>query len=383
MKFSTTELNVFQSPSGSSESIILYEFDSQKPGPEVYLQASVHGAEVQGNLVLFLLAQKLCEPEFQKTFKGKIRFVPLANPRATNQKIGTTTYGRFNPVTGHNWNRNYTDLAKLIDYQAFVSQHKTSDQTKIISSFKELLQKTIKGQQQKNQSYGPNDNKKLNLLLQSLAASADIVLDLHTGPIACRYLYAPEYLQQRSKDLLFPFTIVIPHEFAGAMDEACFVPWVELSRECEKQKIDFKNPFEAYTVELSSEESVCTEMAQEDLRRISHFLFKRLVFGADQAHQVAEPLMHANLSNYKTYYCPEAGLCEILVQPGQLVDKGEVLARLYQWHKVQTKNLDLPSFNEALQEIKALEAGVVINFTTSSIVNEGMELFQILESPER
>lgn len=383
MKFSTKQWNVFQSPSGSNETVTLYEFDSQIPGPEVYLQASVHGAEVQGNLVLFLLAQKLSDPEFQKTFKGKIRFVPLANPRGTNQKIGTTTYGRFNPVTGHNWNRNYTDLAKLIDYQAFVSEHKTSDQAQITSSFKQLLQQTIKAQQQKNLSYGPNDNKKLNLLLQSLASSADIVLDLHTGPIACRYLYAPEYLQGPSKDLLFPFTIVIPHEFAGAMDEACFVPWVELARECEKQKVVFQNPFEAYTVELSSEEKVCSKMAQEDLRRISHYLFKRQVFGPDQTHQVTEPLMHAPLSHYKTYYCPEAGLCEILVQPGQLVDKGEVLARLYQWQKVQTKNLDRPDFQEALQEIKAVEAGVVINFTTSSIVYEGMELFQILERPEQ
>lgn len=383
MKFSTQEFNVFQSPSGSKETITLYEFDSGKPGPEVFLQASVHGAEVQGNLVLFYLAQKCSEKFSSSGFRGKIRFVPLANPRATNQKIGTVTFGRFNPVTGHNWNRNYTDLARLIDYNDFVAKNKANDQETITHNFKKLLAQTIDEQERKNSSYGPNDNKKLNLLLQKFAAGADIVLDLHTGPIACRYLYAPEYLQKKSQDLLFPFTIIIPHEFAGAMDEACFVPWTKLAQECEKQKISFNNPFEAYTVELSSEERVCSRMAHEDLRRLSHFLSCRQVFGAEDQYQVDAPLMHAPLSNYKTYYSPRAGLCEFLVAPGDIVEKGDTLARLYCWDQVRTTGTDLPDFKEAVQEVRALERSVVINYTTSSIVNEGMELFQLLENPQQ
>lgn len=379
MKFSTQKFDVFQSPSGSVESITLYEFDSGKPGPEVFLQASVHGAEVQGNLVLFFLTQKCSEKYQQGQFTGKIRFVPLANPRATNQKIGTATFGRFNPVSGHNWNRNYSDLAKIIDFPKFVANNKLNDRQSISENFKKHLYQTLETQQKKDFDYGPDDNKKLNLLLQKLACSADIVLDLHTGPIACRYLYAAEYLKEKSRDLLFPFTISIPHEFAGAMDEACFMPWIKLEEECQRQNVDFQNPFEAYTVELSSEERVCSKMAQEDLARLSHFLFIRNVFGHEEKHVIKDQQWIAPLHNYKTYRSFHAGLCEFVALPGQILNKGDLIARIYLWHKVSLDESGLPNVTEAVQEIHARQRCAIINHTTSAVVSEGMELYQALE----
>lgn len=372
MKFSSEKIEVFQSPSGSVETITLYEFDSEVAGPEVYLQASVHGAEVQGNLVLMFLSE-LCQKE---KFKGKIRFIPMANPRGTNQKIGTATYGRFNPVTGHNWNRNYTDLSKIIHFQDFVAKNKDLSQQELTAKFKNLLKDTIEQEIKKVNLYGPNENKNLNLILQQKAATADIMLDLHTGPEACRYLYVPEYLKESSKNLQFPYSIIIPHEFAGAMDEACFVPWVRLTEECQKQGVAFQNPFEGYTVELSSEERVCSVMAREDLKRIAHYLTHKNVF-ENLFSQNHEQQLSAPLKNYKTYYAPSSGLCEFLVKPGETVSAGQKIATIYSWDKSDS----MPKLIDMSTDILAQNPSAVINFTTSGIVYKGMELFQLLENP--
>ena len=37
----------------------LYRFKGQRPGPKVYIQSSIHGAEVQGNVVIYHLVQLL------------------------------------------------------------------------------------------------------------------------------------------------------------------------------------------------------------------------------------------------------------------------------------------------------------------------------------
>src|SRR5690606_31905720 len=86
-------------PSGDQLSLTLYRITGKQPGPHVHIQASVHGAELQGNLVIMELLR-----QFKTTpINGSITLIPLANPQATNTKFGTLTQGRYNPITGNNW----------------------------------------------------------------------------------------------------------------------------------------------------------------------------------------------------------------------------------------------------------------------------------------
>src|SRR5690606_8891562 len=107
----------------------------------------------------------------------------------------TLTQGRFNSVTGNNWNRNYTDLCHELAIKDFVANHSETAWPKLKQAFKQHLFEacnrvlTSLGHEHIHIS----ENRKLNLLLQKIASSADIVLDLHTGPKACRYLYSAEY----------------------------------------------------------------------------------------------------------------------------------------------------------------------------------------------
>ena len=241
MKSSKVELQRIRTlANGDSQNVQVISLKGEPGGPIVHIQSSVHGAEIQGNAVIFELLKILKN----NPFKGEIVFVPCANPLGLNYKSGTFTQGRFNPVTGDNWNRNYIDICNLpieetnLDLPGF--SKKVIDQGLSIDEIKrqfKILLKESYNQYWTNflKKKGPSDNKALNIFLQKLASHADIVLDLHTGPQATRYLYAGEFEKQSAKHFLTQFSLIIPNEFAGAMDEACFMPWLNLEENLRKK----------------------------------------------------------------------------------------------------------------------------------------------------
>ena len=101
------------------------------------------------------------------------------------------------------------------------------------------------------------------------------MLDLHTGPRSTRYIYTADFTASKSVDLGFEYSIVIPPEFGGAMDEACFMPWVHLRDKLSEINQEIEIPVESYTLELGNEEKICTASAINDLAGIFHFMMKR------------------------------------------------------------------------------------------------------------
>jgi len=375
-KFETKEIKIQTLPSGDSLSIRKFTFTSQIPGPSVYIQASVHGAELQGNPVICELIKYFEKVEF----KGTINFLPLANPLATNNKVGTWTLGRFNSVTGDNWNRNYTDIIKIdssvsgFDIDAFAKEHLSSPPEKIKSEFKRRLFLALTTYQNTISEYGSNTNKNHFLTLQSMAADADYVLDLHTGPKAARYIYTADYEKEKALDLCFPHYLVIPNEFGTAMDEACFMPWVHLQKAFNKLGSGFEIPFEAYTVELGSEEVISFSEAKDDAARILHFLKKRGVIEASPDFKNIKAST-CSLKDFKTYYAPTGALYEYIASPGDKVSKGEILAKGLNFNKN-----DIVSSDDFTFEVLAKEDCIVINHCPSASVQQGSELFQVMEN---
>ncbi len=359
-----------EQPSGSELSLKVIEVDGSFEGPHCYIQASVHGAEHQGNAVIY----KLLEYLETNPIIGKITILPMANPLALDTKVGTYTFGRFNANTGDNWNRLYFDFTKSsTEISDFAKIHIDEDDKVIGKEYKKLLKKLILNKKAEHTAYGPKYNGLLNLTLQELATDSDYVLDLHTGPIATRYLYVPEYLEKKSDDLYFPHRLIIPNEFGGAMDEATFMPWVNLQAELKKLGRDYEIPFESYTVELGSEEVISLREAEEDLLHILNYLHHRGMIKEAPAAVNTSTHVKCKLSDYKTYYAPRGALYDYQVSPGQHFKKGDVLAI-----GINFENLFR---NEPVKfEVKALADGVLINHYPSSSVQSGAELIQVMEN---
>lgn len=339
-------------------------------GPHIHIQASVHGAELQGNAVILQLMEYLNQTDIN----GSITFIPLANPYATNNKHGTYTYGRYNPVTGHNWNRNYVDIIKSSKFplQKFVEDHLNHPWHELKIIYKAQLDQIFHDYigeliNQRRLS----ENNKLNLLLQHLASPADGILDLHTGPVATRYLYSAEYQEDIACFLKFKYNLIIPNEFDGAMDEACFMPWVHLMQELQNQGREIIPDIEAFTLEFGSEETFQMQAASKDVESILNYLKYKGVL-AGQPTKIDS--ISCRLANYKTLYSPQGGLVDYHFHPGQHFSQGDILASFYNF-----KNIDPHDpIQSARTHVRAEEDGIIINRCPSSSVHQGMELFQVM-----
>ena len=153
---------------------------------------------------------------------GEVILVPNCNPVGSNIKSGEYTLGRFDPVNGQNWNRGYFFEPELIS--KFAS---TVDLTQSSEDIKKQFRQKIKGaiDQRLEESWGIGLAQRLNLKLQRFAFDADIVLDLHNGPVSTRHIYVPEYARESAKHFNIGSVILIPNKFAGALDEATFCQW--------------------------------------------------------------------------------------------------------------------------------------------------------------
>lgn len=371
MNWKIEDIEIKQLVSGEKLSLKTYTVSSSIAGPHIHIQASVHGAELQGNAVILKLMNRLKDYDLC----GSITFVPLCNPYATNQKVGTYTYGRFNPVTGDNWNRNFFDIVSKTNFNIlkFAKTHLNSPWDKIKKEFKNTLnnlyseyENTLIRQERLS------DNITINLILQKLAAKADGILDLHTGPTATRYLYCAEYEKHIAKELLFKHVLLIPNEFAGAMDESSFIPWVKLQRAFKELGREVKLDVESFTLEFGSEETFCMDWAEKDVESVLNYLAFKGVIKKDISE--SKETYMCELSNYKTLYARRGGLVDYRVSPGDHFKQGDLLANYYSLKDLDPKK-PLDSCKESLY---AKEDGIVINRCPSSAVHQGMELFQIM-----
>lgn len=344
------------------------QYDSGKPGPHVFMQASVHGAELQGNMLIQVLMEKL-ESENILT-AGKISLIPFANPWGTTELFGAGTYGRFDPITGKNWNRAYHYLYDEKLFNEFAEKKPANNEC--IDSFKQLQKRILRSKVDEAKDYGLPRANQLTYELQLRSLEADIFLDLHTAPHAGLYLYAPDFLKEKACDLRYPINLIIPPEFADAGDEAHFSPWEKLREHFAKEKKQFEIPIESYTLELGGEEMVSRELAQKQLEHILFYLDSRGVLKLENKAELPKGV-YQNLDQFKTFYAPFGGLCEYLAKPGQALKKDEVIAEISYYNHEEAKFNSVP--------ITAKSPSIVVNHFSTSNVQAGTEVYQVLENP--
>ncbi len=371
--------------SGDHIDLVFFRAPGDGSGPNTYLQAGLHGAEVQGNLVIFELFRRL--PEFQ--IHGDISFVPHANPYAMNQRAGEFTQGRFSPTTGDNWNRLFwratcaSESERLDEFQISLDSFLNSQAGKawadVANSFRSLLNERILAR--KNQGQGQGG--RLALTLQAEAAKADIVLDLHCASVSLPHIYSPVSCLESAKNLLFPFYLAIPEVFAGAMDEASFLPWFEL---CQAAKglgfADAKLRQESFTIELGNHETVSTFKAVDSAERILHYLCRRGVIsekisasGQSRFQKLSRPKQVASkLADYHQVFIESGGLWESLAPLGIELKGGSPLYRILRIREIQNEM----SLEKASREVVFPVDAIPLVQGSSSIAHSGDEIFRVL-----
>ena len=360
-KISQDNIQVGEIANGLPLSIPVYRIQGNGTGPSVYIQANMHGAEVQGNAVIYQLLEQLKH----QTLAGDITLVPYANPIGCNQKSGEFTLGRFDPITGANWNRMYQDHSALVS--DFVMQHLNSSIDEIKSAFKSLLVEQTSGVLN-GPAHSINTGKRIALNLQRLAHEADIVLDLHTGPISAKHLYCPEYAKSSARYFDIPHVLLIPNEFDGAMDEASFCPWWSLSQAFQQHGREIPVLVEAFTVELGSQEKIDLKEAKNDADSIlSYLTHKQVLLHAPYAPKNITRYA-CMLDDYFAFYAPMGGMVEYCAPLGAHLKAGDTIAQILRMEQYLSE--------QPLQAIHLDRDAIAILHFASASVNQGTELYK-------
>jgi predicted deacylase len=374
-------MHVGEMASGVKLTVPVYSYRPEKStAPNVYIQANMHGAEVQGNAVIFQLLEliKYCK------IQANVTLVPYANPIACNHKNGEYTLGRFDPITGVNWNRMYHFDEAIIS--PFVEQYIDASEAEIKTDFEQLLLDQIENKLEHN-SWGLTTGQRIAYQLQRMAHQADLVLDLHTGPISSKHLYCPEYTKASANYFDIPHTIFIPNDFDGAMDEATFCPWWSLQQAFETQGRNFimgEGTFakESFTVELGSQEQIDLAVAHQDAMSILSYLqHKGVIAGNNESALLPQDFLPQKmtryacyLKDYKALYSPMGGMVDYLAEFGKPLAAGEPLARILRMDNYCSENSGdgVPLHNICLDS----EVLPILHFASAS-VNQGTELYKV------
>ena len=366
-------MSVGEMASGAKLTVPIYAFKVENntgsnTGPNVYIQANMHGAEVQGNAVIFQLLELLQHCKLQ----GNITLVPYANPVACNHKNGEYTLGRFDPITGVNWNRMYHFDENVIE--PFAQQYLDASEDDIKAKFQQLLLDEVESKLEQN-TWGLTTGQRIAYQLQRLAHQADIVLDLHTGPISSKHLYCPEYAQASAKYFDIEHTLLIPNDFGGAMDEATFCPWWSLQQAYQTLGRNFtmgQGAFkrESFTVELGSQEQIDLDVAKQDALSILSYLQYQGVIDNKQYQPQKMTRYAGYLKDYKALYSPMGGMVDYLAEFGKPLAAGEPLARILR--------MDNYGDGEALHYVSLEQEVIPILHFASASVNQGTELYKVL-----
>ncbi|WP_299267675.1 succinylglutamate desuccinylase/aspartoacylase family protein [uncultured Psychrosphaera sp.] len=341
---------------------------SQTHLKKVYIQSAVHAAEMQGSAVIFRLIEQLKH----LTLNAEFILVPNCNPFGRTQRAGEYLQGRYDATTGNNWNRFYhynpQDIEQFVALLTAeqIQKLKNDDESELITDFKSFLKQSLTSKLDKD--WGVNTAQFLNTTLQEFAVDADLVLDLHTGPSSTRHIYSPEFLATSAQDFNIENILSIPAQFAGALDEASFMPWVYLSELMAKQGVTINYEVSAFTVELGSQENICLTQAQEDSAGILNYLQKNNLIDGFTGVAPVE-ITTTLLKNYKTLFSRHAGMVEYLAKPGDKVNKGQVIARVLNSLEFDTKH--------AIVDVKAPSSGTIILHYPSAAVQVGTQLFKI------
>lgn len=340
----------------------LYRFIGDKPGPKVYIQSSIHGAEVQGNVVIYHLIQQLKKLDLC----GEVILVPNCNPVGTNIKAGEYTLGRFDPVNGTNWNRGYFyDPTLVMEFAQSVQNDEP------VATIKARFRQQVKRRlaQKLKETWGIGLAQRLNLKLQQLAFDADIVLDLHNGPVSTRHIYVPEYARSSARLFNIPHVIMMPNTFAGALDEATFCPWWTLQHLISEKRgevVDFQ--VEAFTLEMGSQEVISFADGEYDAKSILAYLnAKECLQHCDMQPQKITRIA-TSLEHYRVLYSKRGGIVDYLAKPGQRVKEGEVLAKI-----LNVDELDTPRATEEL--LAPCDLIPILHFPSASILS-GTQLYK-------
>lgn len=327
-------------PNTSIDLRVLSFTGSDEQAPKVYMQSSLHGAELPGQAALHFLIPMLKKAAAEKRILGDITIVPQANPVASDQWSTYQHMGRFDAFSKVNFNRDFPllndfDTSKLPLPDAPIS-----------------LIKRLKAQ------------------LLRMALPHDIVLDLHCDDESESYLYSANMFAESIQDLALALgsTAILTwnDEVAGSppFEDACAHPVLKM----DKSERDLKRRL-VTTVEFRGLSDVYADSGQSDAEGLYKFLVNRGVI-KDETSKLEGSYkgLVTPFANVEMVRAPLGGMIFYHVEPGDIVEENAKLVTI----------VPIPGEPEHDVVIRAPQAGRILTRRSLRYIRRGDDLVKLL-----
>ena len=288
---------------------------------KAYLHAGLHADEWPGMLVLQHLMTRLIELEAQGQVKERIVVVPYANPVGMNQRLFNYTLGRFDGITGQNFNRGMAvDSEELL---ARVKDQLGDDAVANDQVMREALHQLA------GEAAADYETQALHRAILGHSLDANLVFDLHCDDVALPHIFYGDHQRDIGRALgdCLGFPVRLEEDVRGtvAFDGTHTQPWVKVAEATGKP---FDEPCCAVTLELRGSTDVSDELARQDAEGILAFLEQQGYVSASEAQPQPQSMdtVAINVDQVKVVRAEANGLVVYQRQLGERVEAGDHLA---------------------------------------------------------
>lgn len=308
---------------GTQRELVSLHYGTPGSGPKAYIQASLHADELPGMLTAFHLRQRLDALEAEGRIQGEIILVPMANPIGLSQWWLQSPLGRFEGLSGENFNRHYPEY---IESAAALAEPRLGpDAAQNVQVLRAALKTEIQG------APAATELQALRKTLMLLACDADVMLDLHCDAQALMHLYTEtpcwEQCEPLAAYLGARVTLLATDSGDNPFDEACSQTWWKWARHF-GSRYPIPQACLSVTVELRGQQDVSHELASADAQALLDFLHFRGLFSGTPK-PVPAPVGDARpLAGCMPIQAPVGGVLTFVREVGETVREGDVLAHV-------------------------------------------------------
>lgn len=356
----TTRLPLPAPAPGHQRYLTVHEFGES--GHKAYLQAGLHADEWPGLLTLQHLLQRLIELEQGGHLRQHIIVVPYANPIGMNQRLFGKFPGRFDAITGQNFNRGMSISAEKLVTR--VENDLTDDGVHNARRVRQELRQLVA---EKDASY---EIEALHKTLLGLSIDATVMLDLHCDDNAVPHVFYGIHQKDQGKVLgdCLGYPIRLEEDVRGtvAFDGTHTQPWVELSDATNRP---FEQPCFAATLELRGQKDVNESLAARDAEGVLAFLESRgfVVGSGARSQDQRGGTLTIDVAQVKVIPATANGLVVYHRELGAEVSEGEHLADI----------LLLDADGPQRVPVRAPASGILFNQTQTYLTYPGASLGMI------
>ncbi|MDW5499192.1 M14 family metallopeptidase [Pseudomonas lundensis] len=341
---------------GGQRQFTSFHFGQPGKGEKIYLQAGLHADELPGVLVLHYLKRLLSQAERRGELQSEIILVPVANPPGLAQVVLNGGVGRFDLVSGRNFNRDFPDLARLLQQQDFSSAVAARPQVR--AAMRSALQALT----------DTSEVTALRRQLLLLACDADLVLDLHCDDCAILHMYADPAWREQAEALAcfmdIGAVLLSQDSGGGSFDEACGLPWHRLA--VQHSDLNGMPPgCMAVTLELRGQRDISHELASADAERLYRYLQHR---GAVAGEALTIPPREVAMLPFaagEIVTASASGILLLLRQPGEWVEADEAVAEI------------IDPITDTVKAVRAKAGGFIYACRQAPFVTLGAEVMKI------